>query len=470
MPTPRVGTWLVSSDGLLRWQVSGERLTATWAPDSHRIAFTFEKGPTERRQDDEVYTQDVVAREPQQLLARLPNPVWYPTWSPGCEDSADRQVRDCGADIAVMTSDSGDVYGVSLIDANSGRIRKAGQFAPRVVELTPSMLKWSPLGDLVELESEDGTVGLRVQGTTLVPIVAICKSPCGAPFPDGKLRAWPEYLDGHPGGPARLAVARADTGGRVTFETVFDQVEGVHWTQDGRRVLVNSYTGPGYALWAIDPAVGQTELVAKNVYFLGTTRELLQRSTELGAPRVTLRSLPTDEIRSTWVVRELPALGLRLRIPPQWRLDVQENGDAVLADFDSEEPIGSAPMRSDTIELAFRRCPGFWTAARFSGLAVGDYANGTSAVSRRADHSWRAAGGRPIPSSQPDERMDSCAGAGWGDLDHSAHARAQDGRCRSGHIGIARVFGPPAVRLKPGQPNWELLGARANVPVTEAVS
>ena len=356
-PTPKDGTWLVSSDGQVQRQVSQERLTATWAPDSRHIAFTGEKGPGEREQDKAIYVQDVVGGEDPWLLARLPESASYPTWSPGCDSVQDDGSGNCGRSVAVFSCEIGQVYTctVWLIDAVSGEMRALGHFAPRPTMSAPQMFAWSPDGDEVWVNAWFGARAFPVDGGGPRPLVSVCQSPCGAPSPDGTLRAWAQRIPAERN-PARLVIARADSGASVTFDAVFQQLEAVHWTSDGRRVLVKPYTGDGYTLWTVDPAVGRPELVAEKITFLGTLDELRRSSTEVGARRVTLRTLPAPGDPSTWAVHDLPDLGVRLQVPAEWRFEVQGSGitqTATLANFGFEGAIGNASLGSDQIEITF---------------------------------------------------------------------------------------------------------------------
>jgi hypothetical protein len=142
----------------------------------------------------------------------------------------------------------------------------------------------------------------------------------------------------------------------VRYGTPFEQPEGVHWTGDGRRILVESYTGDGYKVWAVDPAVGEPELVAEGATFLGTLDGLRQDSTEVASERLTVRTLAPAGAPDAWAVHELPRLGLRLRAPEAWRFGVDEMGAtriATLGNFELEGAQGGAPLGDDHIEVTF---------------------------------------------------------------------------------------------------------------------
>ncbi|MDY6876277.1 MAG: hypothetical protein SWK90_08770 [Chloroflexota bacterium] len=361
VPTPRDGTWLVSFDGQVQRQVSRERLMATWAPDSRRIAFTGEKGPREREEDRIVYVQDVIGGDGPWPLARLPESASYPAWSPGCDSVQDDGSGDCGRSVAAFSCEIGEVYTCTawLIDAVSGEMRSLGHSAPQPTMSGPAMFAWSPAGDEVWVRAWFGARAFPVDGSGPRPLVSVCQSPCGEPSPDGSLRAWTQPIPTE-GNPACLVIARADSGDSVTVDAVFQQPEAVRWTNDGRRVLIESYTGDGYTLWAVDPAVGQPELIAEKITFLGTPDELRRSSTEVGARRVTLRTLPAPGDPSTWAVHDLLDLGVRLQVPAEWRLKVQGSGitqTATLANFDFEGAIGNASLESRQIEITFALLP-----------------------------------------------------------------------------------------------------------------
>ena len=96
IPTPDRGTWLIDLHGGEPRQISAERLSATWSPDSRRIAY----GHTP------LYIQDVVEsaaveRPPRALSlpqtdnSLLPRGLSYLTWTPGCGADVARVVADC---------------------------------------------------------------------------------------------------------------------------------------------------------------------------------------------------------------------------------------------------------------------------------------------------------------------------------------------------------------------------------------
>jgi len=361
VPTPKDGTWLVSLDGQTRRQVNKERLQATWGPDSRQIAFLREKGPTPQEQDHEVYTQAVVGDMlgAAHRLARLAGEIHSSAWSPGCADASQNTMADCGRGIAVFAraqDSSSDDYTAWLIDATSGQARELGHFVPPPIGgiVFPT---WSPTGDEIETMGwpGSGAIAFPITGGGPRPLVSGCSGPCQAPR-SGKLQA---AISPVPQSDlSRLTITRADSGASVTFDTTYEQLEAVQWTSDGRRVLVKSYTGGGYTLWAVDPAVGQPELVADKITFLGTLDALRQRSTEIGARRVALRTLPAAGDPSTWVTRTLPGLGVHLRIPEQWRFDVQGSGitqTVTLENFEFVRADGSAALGNDQIQITLGR-------------------------------------------------------------------------------------------------------------------
>jgi hypothetical protein len=352
VPTPNDGTWLVSLDGKTQRQVNPERLTATWAPDSHRIAFRGEIGPERHEQDKEIYIQDIVREGQTRLLARLPQCASYPTWSPDCGGSS-------GSQVTAFSCETGEVYActVWLIDTESGQVHALGQFAPQPMMGTPRMIRWSPHCDEVRVSASFGARAFPVDGSGPRPLASAYQPDPRTVSPSGTLRAWAQQIPGE--NRWRLIVARTDSDASVTYDTAFEQVEGgVRWTSDGWRVLINSYTGEEWTLWMVDPAVGQPELVAEKINFLGTLDELRHSSTEIGAPQATLRPLPRPGHPSTWIAHDLPGLGVRLRVPAEWHFEVWGSGitqTVTLASF--EKDSGSASLGNDQIEITFDYLP-----------------------------------------------------------------------------------------------------------------
>jgi hypothetical protein len=142
----------------------------------------------------------------------------------------------------------------------------------------------------------------------------------------------------------------------VRYDAIYEQPEGVQWTSDGRRILVESYTGDGYKVWAVDPAVGEPALVAEEVTFLGTLEGLRRDSTEVASQRMAVRTQSPAGLPDTWVAHELPHLGLRLRAPEAWRFEVDEVGAtqvATLANFELEGHQGGTSLGEEHIEVTF---------------------------------------------------------------------------------------------------------------------
>jgi hypothetical protein len=343
VPTPKNGTWLVSLDGETRRQVTAERVTATWAPDSERVAFLGEPRPEpggEEAQDSasEVMVQTMVDGGEPQVLAQLPGKARFPTWSPGCGDPGDDRIAAFSTEAGIAT--------VWLLDAGSGERRMLGQFIPIATEGAPEMIRWSPDCQEVWVDARFGAHAFPVDGSGARPLVTRDENLS----PDGTLRAAVEMI------PSRLVVTHVDSGVRIAYDTAFEQPEGVHWTSEGRRILVESYTGDGYKLWAVDPAVGEPALVAEGVTVLGTLDGLRQESTEVASQRMTVRTLPPAGAPSTWAVHELPYRGLRLRAPEAWRFAVDEVGGtriATLTNFELEGSQGGASLEEDHIEITF---------------------------------------------------------------------------------------------------------------------
>jgi len=347
VPTPDDGTWLVSLDGETQRRVAPERLTATWAPDSERIVFRGESRPERGEQGaedsaSEITVQTTVDGGEPRVLTALPGKARFPTWSPGCGGPGDDQ-------IAAFSTEAGTAT-VWLLDAGSGERRMLGQFVPVATEGAPGMIRWSPDCQEVWLDARFGAHAFPVDGSGPRPLVTRRRNLS----PDGRLRAAAVRIPDQNGG--QLVVSDANFGASVTYDTSFEQPEGVHWTSDGHRVLVESYTGDGYKVWAVDPAVGKPELVAEGVTFLGTLDGLGQESTEVASQRMSVRALPPAGPPDTWVAHELPPLSLRLRAPEAWRFEVDDMGAtqvATLTNFELEGAQGGASLGEDHIEVTF---------------------------------------------------------------------------------------------------------------------
>jgi hypothetical protein len=219
---------------------------------------------------------------------------------------------------------------------------------------------WSSTGDQVRTIGWFDPVAFPMDGSGPHPLLTgTCPSLCNDASPDGSLRAWAQLVSAEDN-TSRLIVARADSNASLTFNPTFNQVEGVYWTSDGRRVLVKSFTNGNYQLWEVDPAVGLPALVAEKITFFGTLDMLRQRSTEVGAKSMTLPTLPAPGDLSTWNTHTLPGLGVRVRVPPQWRFDALGSGitqTATLANFEYGQAAGCAVLGSDQIEITFQRIP-----------------------------------------------------------------------------------------------------------------
>jgi hypothetical protein len=174
VPTDHDGTWLVSLDGETRWQISEERLSGTWATDSHHVVFTRERGPTEREEDHNIYIQDVVGRGEAQVLAQLPQAASYPTASPrapGC-DTGDMP-GDCGRSVAAYACDISEVYDctVWLIALDSQEMREVGHFAPLPMMFGPEVIRWSPDSTEVWVNAWFGARAFPIDGSGPRPLV-----------------------------------------------------------------------------------------------------------------------------------------------------------------------------------------------------------------------------------------------------------------------------------------------------------
>jgi len=339
VPTPDRGTWLTSLDGQMVRQISEQRLSFTWAPDSHRIAFQVEGA---------IYVQDAVTGTEPELLVRLPgDKLFYPAWSPGGDSAESVTVFSCESYVCT----------VWLIDVSSGHTRELGRFTPLPMMATPSEIQWSPDGTAVQVQSESGSLILPVDGRGPLPSTSAWGESRGNVSPDGALEAWAEPVPDRDRF-ARLSVARTGTDRQVTYDVAFEQVEGIYWTSDGRRLLVKSYSG-GQRLWTVDPAAGEPVLVAEHIFFLGTSKQLQQRSTEVGAPKVSLHVLPEASDPDTWRAYGVAGWPVCLRVPPTWRIGTRGNprtGEiwrVTVANFEFVEPEGVAPLTDDYLELSF---------------------------------------------------------------------------------------------------------------------
>jgi hypothetical protein len=333
VPTPHRGTWLVSLEGQVQRQVSG-RLSFTWAPDSCRIAYQMR---------GEIYVQDIVAGTEPELLAQLADKeLYYPTWSPG-------GVAAYSCEIGVCTA--------WLFDVSSGAVRELGRFAPLPMMAVPGMIQWSPDGTAVLVQSRQGTLVFPIQGSGPLPLTSTWQDRRGTLSPDGMLEAWAEP-GSDPGAGSRLAVARVGTDRQVTYDLAFEQIEQVFWTSDGRRLLVRDYDGM-QRLWAVDPAAGETLLVAERILSLGTPGQLLQRSTEVGAPAVTLHALPDAGGPSDWRTYGVAGWPVCLRVPSTWRAETIRNPhtrevlEVRVANFAFARGEGVAALTDDHLELSF---------------------------------------------------------------------------------------------------------------------
>ncbi len=345
VPTPADGTWLVDLEGETRRQLAPEVLTATWAPDSRHLVFQREADLQPPEEEGELYVQDVVGEGAPRLLARFPERVRYPTWSPGCGDGGDNR-------IALFTSEAYTAT-VWLLDAVSGEQRALGQFSPQPVMGMPRMLQWAPNCDAVWVNAHYGLRAFPVDGSGPHPLVN--GGQAGLLSPDGALRLTTTDTTG--GRPARLVISRVDSGASVTTTAHFRQAGRMQWTPDGRRILVEEYTAPAYTLWALDPAAREPEVVAEHVNFLGTVETLQSKSTEVAESIAPLRLLPDPGPVSTWETHALPALGVQLSVPQGWRFEARGSGDywtLVLANF-TFEGVGSAALGAEHLELQIVR-------------------------------------------------------------------------------------------------------------------
>jgi hypothetical protein len=353
VPTPDRGTWLTSLDGQVRRQVSEQLLSFTWAPDSRRIVFTRRGGQVESERDREVYVQDVVEGQEPRLLARLPDRAGYPAWSPG---------GDSAESVAAYSCESY-ACAIWLIDVSSGHVRELGQFAPLPMMATPDMIHWSPDGTAVQVSSYPGALIFPIDGGGPLPCAIARGERRGTLSPDGALAAWAEAVP-DADRRSRLTVARTETDRRVTYGADFEHVERLHWTDDGRRLLVRTYDR-GQRLWTVDPAVGEPDLVAEHIFYLGTPKQLQQRSTQASTPVVTPRVMPEAGDPDTWRAYGVTGWPLCLRVPPTWRIGTRgdphtgEIWEVTVANFGLGEQEGVVALTEALLEVSFeyRRPP-----------------------------------------------------------------------------------------------------------------
>jgi len=340
VPTPERGTWLISMDGQAAPVKFHGRLSFTWAPDSRRIAF---------QRQGAIYVQDVVAGTEPELMALVPeDELFFPTWSPG---------GDSAESVAAYSCEDG-VCTVWLIDAPTGHGRKLGQFAPLPMMAAPDMILWTADGNAVLIQTRQGTIAFPVQGDGPQPLAGVRHDRRGAPSPDGLLEAWTEAAPDS-NFPVRLVVARVGTEWQITYPLVSEQIQGLVWTNDGRRLLIEDYDARE-RLWAVDPAVGEPVLVADYVLHLGTPDQLRQRSTGVSAePVAPLRTLPDADDPTTWPTYGVSDWPVCLRLPPTWRIETRSNShtgviwQVTAANFEFTEQEGTAALTEDHLEASF---------------------------------------------------------------------------------------------------------------------
>jgi hypothetical protein len=215
----------------------------------------------------------------------------------------------------------------------------------------------SPDGTAVQVQSKFGSLVFPANGEGPLPSTSAWGKHRGTVSPDDTLEAWAEPVPDRDRF-SRLVVARTGTDRQVTYDAAFEQVEGVYWTRDGRRLLVKSYVR-GYHLWAVDPAVGEPTLVAEHIFFLGTPSQLQQRSTEVGAPTAGMHVLPEAGNPDTWRAYGVSGWPVCLRVPPTWRVETRGNlrtGEVwrvTIANFEFTEPWGVAALTDNYLEVSF---------------------------------------------------------------------------------------------------------------------
>ena len=123
-------------------------------------------------------------------------------------------------------------------------------------------------------------------------------------------------------------------------------------------LLVRSYDR-GQRLWTVDPAVGEPDLVAEHIFYLGTPQQLQQRSTEVSAPLVAPRVLPQAGDPEAWRAYVAAGWPLCLRVPPTWWVetrgdpDTEEVWEVAVANFEPAEQDGVVALTGDLVEVSF---------------------------------------------------------------------------------------------------------------------
>ena len=227
------------------------------------------------------------------LLTRLPQPVSFIFWSPACPGLGSGGADTCAERIAVVTCDKDAptvVCTVWLLDAGSAESRALGQFQPAPIGIAPINFGWAPSGAAFY-------VGDRGRRTSRLPSGRQRVTAAGGNLPGLALGQPAAYPPLSPDG-ARLADLQPSTakeGGRalvildVRANTAIHQREPypdgaaiAGWMNDEVALIKYAENG-AQALEGVNIASGETQKLVHGDVFLGSWRQLMTRSTEVGA-------------------------------------------------------------------------------------------------------------------------------------------------------------------------------------------
>ncbi len=298
VPTPDQGTWLVSWDGQLQRRINAERLSATWAPDNQRIVFIYQTGAPPGARDNDVYVQDVVNGGEARLLTRLPQPVAYIFWSPACPGLGSGGADACAERIAAVTCDKDApsvVCTVWLLDAGLAESqgyagRALGQFQPAPMGIAPINFGWAPSGAAFY-------VGIAADGPLAFPVDGNGSRPLTGNLPglaQGQPAAYP-LLSPNGTRLAQLQPSAANEGARALIVLDVRANAAIHqhepypdgaaiagWMND-EVVLIKYVENGAQTLEGVNIASGDAQKLIYSDVFLGSWRQLMARSTEVGA-------------------------------------------------------------------------------------------------------------------------------------------------------------------------------------------
>ena len=342
VPTPNDGTWLVSPDGSSR-KFHSLRLFATWSPDGQRIAYVGQTGQFAGPATGDVFVADPAGEAPREPLAHLPGSAGSAIWSPGCEAEGNGPDRACGRYIAVATT-AAEGLNLWLVDVASGESRQLGSFRPPSIGGT-LWHWWTADGSGVIAHADSVRLFFPLDGgqpRALMPELGPPAVP-GALAPGG---ARYSRLERDRDGRSTLIVGNTADGQEVAMAPAYTQGETFFWSEDGRYVMVSNYgcdSSPcAYEVWATDtnsfPQIGPAIQLAEAEAFLGPLSALSDRSSEIDQLSwATLEALPSTGDPQTWLRYEAPALGLTFAAPPNWRVELNEDG-FIVANYSVRSP------------------------------------------------------------------------------------------------------------------------------------